>query len=129
MGVLLSALPAPDPLYNQRFMSILSSETPYALTAYYEPTALVSGSVSFENNDLNRYEVEYTRKKNALVLFYGIKNVDVIHFSYRPTASQNELEMDAYTEHFTYTRDEIADYFGGIPETIEDLSNRVYQMP
>ena len=74
VGVLLSALPAPDPLYNQRFMSILSSETPYALTAYYEPTALVSGSVSFENNDLNRYEVEYTRKKNALVLFYGIKN-------------------------------------------------------
>lgn len=129
VGVLLSALPAPDPLYNQRFMSILSSETPYALTAYYEPTALVSGAVSFEINDLNRYEVEHTRKKNALVLFYGIKNVDVIHFSYRPTASQNELEMDAYTEHFTYTRDEITDYFGGIPKTIEGLSSLVYQMP
>lgn len=129
VGALLSTLPVPDPLYNQRFMSIISSETPYTLTAYYEPTALVSGSLSFDPNDLNRYEVDYTHKKNALVLFYGIGNVDVIHFSYRPNASQNGLELDAYTDYFTYTRDEIADYFGGIPETIEGLSSLVYQMP
>lgn len=129
VGAILGALPTTDSMYTQRYMAILSTETPYALKVFYEPAPLVADSVSFQFNTLEQVEVEYTRKKNALALFYAIGNVDIIHFSYRSTPSEGDLDMDAYTDDFTYTRDEIADYFGGIPETIEDLSTILYRMP
>lgn len=101
-----SWLPSPDLGYMQRYIAIASSEKPYGLTLFYEPTDPTGyGELPDAASD-----AEFARqsRNNAIVLFAMIGNVDRLTFAYRNTGAPDELITSDYVPLLEYKRSDFA---------------------
>ncbi|MDR1160667.1 MAG: DUF4825 domain-containing protein [Syntrophomonadaceae bacterium] len=113
VGKIVGALPPLDAELTQRFFSIGddygTGYTPYTLTVYYE-------HIGSERN------ITITQN-NAALLFALIDNLREVNFALRDTPSGAELDKAAYTERYTYSKENIAEFIGNIGLTWEDFQN------
>ncbi|MGD8188479.1 M56 family metallopeptidase [Brevibacillus ginsengisoli] len=127
---LVGQLPAPDRFYMQNYIALQTNQQPYGLTAFYEPAATESMERPSQSDHEPNSKLANNSRKNALILFAMIDNVDEITFAFRGTPSTELLEESAYDIHLTYHRSDFAKQcnFNEISHNLEALGQAVGQL-
>ena len=111
-------LPSLDDEFNQRFISMQTSEKPYALNVYYEPIQ----DEYLGEWPLNDIAIAVAAQKNALIMFTMIDNVDEVNFSLRQTKSDGPLEQGEYNINYHFKRQQFEDVYGDLKLYGDDIS-------
>lgn len=107
---LVEQLPAPDPYYVHRYIALQTSQQPYGFAAFYEPADTGENNVPPRPDHGPNSELADICRRNALVLFAMIDNVDEITFAFRSSPSTGQLDQSAYDAHLTFLRSDFARY-------------------
>jgi len=111
-------LPSLDDEFNQRFISMKTSEKPYVLTVYYEPKQ----DEYLGEWPLTDLAIVVACQKNALIVFSMIDNVDEVNFSFRQSKSDGTLKQDEYDINYHFKRQQFEDVYGELKHYGDDLS-------
>jgi len=103
VSAIVGKLPVADNYFKQQYISMKTSEKPYSLTVYYEP-AIDSEYKGEWPITIPESVVERNSRKNALILFNMIDNVDEVTFAYRTSQSSGNLDFSKYDTTFTFQR-------------------------
>jgi len=120
VSAIVNNLPVPDQYFNQQYISMKTSEKPYNLTVYYEP----SSDLEYEGNwpiITPDSIIETNSRKNALVLFSMIDNLDEVSFAYRTSQSNGKLDFSKYDTTFTFQRASFEEKYGYFSILSKDL--------
>lgn len=117
VGEIISVLPRIDRNYSQRFFSIGddygTGYTPNTLTLYYE----MKYPTDEDTRDIDRL------KKNSVLLFTTIENLEEISYAFRQTPSGDELVIEEYSTRITHHKEDIVEFLEGLELTFEDFEN------
>jgi beta-lactamase regulating signal transducer with metallopeptidase domain len=119
ISALVSRLPVPVNGFSQRYISLDTAEKPYGLTVFYE-------SIS-DNGDgqvwpiPQRTVTEEISRKNALVLFCMVDNLDSVTFAYRNSPSGGKLDSSAYEKVFLFQRASLEEEYGSLSVLRDNL--------
>lgn len=113
-------LPVPDRYFTQRFISMETSNKPYRLTIYYEPAN------NTEPNEVwpiatRSSAIEANTRKNALVVFSMIDNLDEVTFAFRNYQSDGKLDEAKYVNPYTFKRLAFEEVYGDLSALGENL--------
>lgn len=111
-------LPSLDDEFNQRFISMLTNEKPYALTVYYESKQ----DEYLGEWPLTDIAIAVAAQKNALIMFSMIDNVDEVNFSLRQTKSDGTLEQGEYGMNYHFKRQQFEEVYGDLKHYGDDIS-------
>ncbi|TYQ14930.1 UNVERIFIED_CONTAM: beta-lactamase regulating signal transducer with metallopeptidase domain [Acetivibrio alkalicellulosi] len=101
---IVDRLPLPDKYFIQRYISLQTDQMPYGLTVYYEAKDDSQYQGVWPMNEADNLFIEQNLRKNALVLFCMIDNLDEITFAFRTSQSNDKLEQEKYDTPFKYQR-------------------------
>lgn len=110
-SAIVRLLPLPDKAFIQRYISLKTDAKPYGLTAYYEPASENAVTVIDLKDGAS---AEKVCKKNALILFCMIDNVDNVTFAFSEAASKGRLEEADYVTQITFSRADIEKEYGSL---------------
>lgn len=108
---IIGKLPVPDNYFKQQYISMKTSQEPYSLTVYYEPVLDIENESKVTVPDAITHTIP---KKNALVLFSMIDNLDEVAFEYRTSQSNGELDTSKYDVLFTFKRADFEEEYGDL---------------
>ena len=120
VAALAGRLPVPDSDFKQQYISMFTSSRPYKLNVFYE----------VKQNDTNRKEwaienpnpaTKSNLRKNALVLFCMIDNLDEVTFAFRKSQSSGDLDTSKYNTSFTFQRQDLEKQYGDLTQLGKDL--------
>ncbi len=113
-------IPAPDSYFRQQYISMVTDKKPYKLTAFYE--AQKDAAHSSEWPVVNTDSVTYANlRKNALVVFCMIDNLDEVTFAFRNSQSTGDLDTSQYENSFTFQRSSFEEKYGDLTLMGKDL--------
>lgn len=126
---LAGRLPVPSEPFMHRFISLSTQAEPYGMAMYYEPADNTFGEALKSNGippDDPNTRFGRIMRTNALVLFSMVDNLGQVTFSYRTTASGNDLVKEAYPVSYTFHRKDFREYgdlaqLAKEPERLEEL--------
>ncbi|MHB8076623.1 M56 family metallopeptidase [Desulfosporosinus fructosivorans] len=120
VAALAGRLPVPDSDFKQQYISMFTSSKPYKFNVFYE----------VKENDTNRKEwaienpnnaTNSNLRKNALVLFCMIDNLDEVTFAFRKSQSSGDLDTSKYDTSFTFQRHDLEKQYGDLTQLGKDL--------
>ncbi|QUH20595.1 M56 family metallopeptidase [Alkaliphilus sp. B6464] len=117
---IVNHLPVPDNYFNQKYISMKTSEKPYNLTLYYESGSDIEYKGEWPVTKPDS-AIELNSEKNALVLFSMIDNLDEVTFAYRISQSSGELDFSKYDTTFTFKRAHFEEKYGNLSAFGKDL--------
>ena len=115
------SLPVPDHSFRQRYISMITKEKPYKLTIYYE-TVSDEGYQGQWPITYPDSEFENISRKNALLTFCMIDNLDEVTFAFRNSPSEGDLDTSKYDCTFTFQRVSFEEKYGDLSALGENLS-------
>ena len=119
VSAIANLLPVFDSHFKQQFISIMTVEEPYSLTVYYETAA----NGNYEGSwPITADSAETNSRKNALVLFSMIDNLDEVTFAFRNSQSNGKLDTSKYDKTFTFQRSSIEEEYGNLSALARDLN-------
>lgn len=120
VGNIVKLLPLPSKYFKQQFISMETSTKPYSLTVYYEgiTNSWYNGEWPGASSD---NPAHINMKKNALVLYCMIGNLEDVKFAFRDTPSMGTLDTSKYIFHSTFSRESIEYEFGDINKLSKDM--------
>lgn len=112
VSAIVGQLPEPDNYFKQRYISMETDGT-NKLNVFYEAKegTLYSNEWSITNPESPAY---YNMKKNALVLFCMIDNLDKVTFAFRDSQSDGKLDTSKYNTAFNFSRASVQEQFGNL---------------
>lgn len=116
-----SLLPVPNRYFTQRYISMETGNKPYGLTIYYELASDKKYKGKWPITSSNSI-VEMNSRKNALVVFSMIDNLDKVTFTFRNSKSEGELEESKYNTAFTFQRSTFEKEYGDLSELVDNLA-------
>lgn len=120
VSAIVSHLPVPDNYFNQKYISMRTSEKPYNLTVYYEAGSDIEYKGEWPITKPDSV-IELNSEKNALVLFSMIDNLDEVTFAYRISQSSGELDFSKYDTTFTFKRATFEEKYGNLSAFAKNL--------
>ena len=120
VSAIVSNLPVPDGYFKQQYISMMTDNNPYQLNVFYE--AKKGTSHSSEWPIVNPDNATYTNsRKNALVLFCMIDNLDKVTFAFRNSQSDGNLDASKYDTSFIFSRASYEEKYGDLSMLGKDL--------
>lgn len=120
VSALAGRLPVPDNDFKQQYTSLFTSSKPYKLNVFYEvkqhDTNRKEWAIENPNNATNS-----NLRKNALVLFCMIDNLDEVTFAFRKSQSSGDLDTSKYDTSFTFQRNDFENDYGDLTHLGKDL--------
>lgn len=104
-------LPVPDNYFKQQYISLL---TGYGLNVFYEAKKGVSHSSEWPIVNSNNSVTYSNMRKNALVLFCMINNLDKVTFAFRDSQSEGKLDEAQYDTKITFSRASVEEKYGDL---------------
>lgn len=115
------SLPVPDYSFRQRYISMITKEKPYKLTIYYETISEEGYQGQWPITDPDS-DFENISRKNALVTFCMIDNLDEVTFAFRNSPSEGDLDTSKYDCTFTFPRVYFEEKYGDLSVLGKNLS-------
>jgi len=120
VSAIVGKLPVADKYFKQQYISMKTSEKPYSLTVYYEPA--LGNEYKSEWPIVTPDSIAETNsRKNALVLFSMIDNLEEVTFAYRISQSSGKLDLLKYDTTFTFQRAAFEEKYGYLSILSKDL--------
>ncbi|ADL50235.1 M56 family metallopeptidase [Clostridium cellulovorans] len=117
---IVNQLIIPDNAYTQRYISLETEKTPYGITIFYqtkeEKPDFSPSMLSNPNSDFN-----CNLRKNALILFSMIGNVDTITFSFCDSPYSGELDKSKYNCETIFSRQQVLKDYYNFDSIKEDI--------
>jgi len=113
VSAIAGRLPVPDNYFTQQYISMETNEKPYGLTIYYEAkyNTEYKGVWPIVTPDTI---IETNSRKNALVVFCMIDNLDEVTFAFRNSQSKGKLDESKYNTAFTFQRASFEEKYGDL---------------
>jgi beta-lactamase regulating signal transducer with metallopeptidase domain len=112
VSAIVGQLPEPDNYFKQQYISMITDGT-NKLNVFYE--AEEGASHSNEWPVANPENPTYlSMRKNALVLFCMIDNLNEVTFAYRNSPSDGKLDTSKYNTSFNFSRASIIEQYGNL---------------
>jgi len=112
VSAIVGQLPEPDNYFKQQYISMITDGT-NKLNVFYE--ANVGASHSNEWPVANPENRTYSNmRKNALVLFCMIDNLNKVTFAFRNSPSDGKLDTSQYDTAFNFSRASVQEQFGNL---------------
>ncbi|NLD50267.1 MAG: DUF4829 domain-containing protein [Clostridiaceae bacterium] len=116
---IVANLPLPNDNFAQRYISLGTDRKPFTLSVFYEvKTDTLDGR---EWSELSSDRNAANMKKNALVLFCMIDNLEEVVFAFRNSKSEGTLNESKYSEAFSFKRNSFRDKYGDLNALGNDL--------
>jgi len=113
-------LPVPQNYFKQQYISMQTSDEPYSLTIYYEPSSNIEYDSDWPIIKLDSV-IETNSRTNALVIFCMIENVNEVTFAFRDSQSDGELDELKYNTTFAFSRASFVEKYGDLSVLGENL--------
>ena len=118
---IVGRLPVPDSDFKQQYISMVTSNKPYKLTAFYEVKQVDTNRTNWAIENPN--DATYSNlQKNALVTFCMIDNLDEVTFAFRNSQSSKELDESKYETSYTFLRTDLEKKYGDLSLLGKDLN-------
>ncbi len=117
---IVGLLPAPHNYFKQQYISMETSTEPYKLNVYYEGISDVGDSGVWPS-EVSKTVVLNNLRKNALVLYTMIDNLEDVTFAFRDTPSNGALDTSKYRTQFTFSRESIEYEYGDLEKLSSDM--------
>jgi beta-lactamase regulating signal transducer with metallopeptidase domain len=112
VSAIVGQLPEPDNYFKQQYISMITDGT-NKLNVFYE--AKEGASHSNEWPVANPENPIYSNmRKNALVLFCMIDNLNEVTFAFRDSQSYGKLDTSKYDTAFNFSRTSLQEHFGNL---------------
>lgn len=112
VSAVVSLLPVPDSYFKQQYISLVTDGS-NILNVYYEAKegAVPSNAWPVANPENPTYS---NMRKNALVLFCMIDNLNEVIFAFRNSPSDGKLDTSKYDTEFKFKRASVQEQFGNL---------------
>ncbi len=121
---IVANLPVPNDNFAQRYISLGTDKKPFTLNVFYEVKMDTlddtEWSELFLNTSVSNTNVSNMRK-NALVLFCMVDNLDEVVFAFRNSKSEGTLNESKYGAAFSFKRNSFKDKYGDLSLLGNDL--------